>query len=70
MIKQFNDNSYVEIIKNDDNIVISIGGVDIENPRSVTVTTAEVTLDEFKELIDDIIPKPVKSKKPTKSKKK
>lgn len=71
MIKQFDDNSYIEIKKDNNKVLISIAGRDGENPRSVVINVAELTIEEFKLLLSDVIDSPpelVKKKSATKKK--
>lgn len=73
MIKQFDDNSYIEIKKYDGKVAIIIAGLDAENSKTVIINSAEVTEDEFKELISDIVaplPEPTTKKKRAKTTKK
>lgn len=73
MIKQFDDNSYVEIKKTNGKVSITVAAADSENPKVVVVNTAEVTSGEFDTLISDVVDKIVAkapAKKRTTKKKK
>jgi hypothetical protein len=53
----FEDKSYVECRKSDkeDQIIIIVSAKDQENPRKKTVNAVEISTDEFKKLISDLI---------------
>lgn len=71
MIKQFDNNSYVQITKSNGKVSITVAAADSDNHRAVIVNSAEVTIAEFDNLISDVLdkkePKPIK-KKTTKKK--
>jgi hypothetical protein len=53
----FEDKSYVECRKSDkeDHILIIVSAKDQENPRKKTINAVEITTEEFKKLIVDVI---------------
>jgi hypothetical protein len=50
----FEDNSFIEIIKQNDKIIISIQAKDFNNPLKKINNSVEITEEQFKELIKDI----------------
>ena len=51
---EFEDNSYVEIKKNNDKIIIVISAKDHQNNLKKIVNAVELTSEEFNKLISDI----------------
>jgi len=52
---EFNDKSYLEFKKTENNkVVITVSAKDYENPLKKINNTVEITLEEFKQLISDI----------------
>lgn len=53
---QFDDNSYIEIIKSDNpgKMIITISAQDYENNKKKIVNSVEISNDEFKQLISDV----------------
>lgn len=52
----FSDKSYI-LVENskEDRIIISVGAIDKDSPLSLTINTAELTKEEFKKLISELI---------------
>jgi hypothetical protein len=53
----FDDKSHVEIRKSDkpDHILIVVSAKDAENPRKKITNAVEITTEEFKKLVSDVL---------------
>jgi hypothetical protein len=51
---EFNDQSFIECIKENDKVTIIVQAKDYTNPLKRITNTVELTREEFKKLISDI----------------
>jgi uncharacterized secreted protein with C-terminal beta-propeller domain len=51
----FDDGSYIDCRKDNDKIIIIIASKDSTNPLRKIINSVEITTDEFKKLIGDVV---------------
>ena len=54
---EFDDKSYIEIIKSNEKICVSIGAKSMENSKKVILNSVELSMEDLKLLLSDIFKK-------------
>lgn len=52
---EFQDKSYISLDKNENKIIVSIGAISPDNPLALIVNAVELTEEEFKKIIKNIL---------------
>jgi len=55
MKKVFKDNSYIDIKKINNKVIVTLAAKDINNPQSTINNSIEIDLEEFKKILEGII---------------
>lgn len=50
----FDDGSYIELVKINDKITITIGAIDNDRPLSMIINSLELTIEQFNSLFNEL----------------